>query len=121
MKIFDFENGVKGELLGEVQLPSSIGATLSDGNDYVHITISGCSFHNSAKYELDGWDGEFSILPSNYNIDGIPVEAICFCSGKFDTGLDKGKWDWHFLATPEWLTRNGYPTKDGISLLKEVA
>ena len=69
MKIFDFENGEKGMLLGEVPLPSSLGATLSDGDDYVHITISGCGFHNSATYELNGWDAEIPILPSNYNIE----------------------------------------------------
>ena len=39
MKIFNFTTGEKGILLGEVQLPSSLGATLSDGDDYIHITI----------------------------------------------------------------------------------
>ena len=115
MKIFDFTNGIKGEQLGEIQLPSSLGATLSDGDDWIHITISGCRFHNSARIELPDWS-EKPILPTDYN-----VQAVCFCTGKFDTGLDKGKWDWNFLATPEWLTRNGYPTQDGIALLKEVA
>ena len=120
MRVFDFENGEKGILLGEVQLPSSLGATLSDGDDYIHITISGCSYHNSANFEMDGLNGELPILPSNYIIDGIPVTAICFCTGLFDNGTRKGEWDWCFLATPDWLTRNGYPTKDGIALLKEA-
>ena len=115
MKIFDFTNGVKGEYLGEVLPPSSMGATLSDGDDWIHITISGCSFHNSAHIELPDWS-EISILPTDYN-----VQAICFCTGKFDMGLDKGKWDWNFLATPEWLTQHGYPTEDGKTLLQEVA
>ena len=119
MKIFDFTNGTKGEFLGEVQLPSSLGATLSgsscNGSDWIHITISGCDFHNSAHIEMPDWS-ETPILPSDYN-----VQAICFCIGKFDNGLDKGKWDWNFLATPQWLTKHGYPTEDGISLLQEVA
>ena len=58
------------------------------------------------------WSEE-PILPGDYN-----VEAICFCTGKTDKGADFGStWDWNFLATPEWLTKNGYPTEDGISLL----
>ena len=120
MKIFDFTNGVKGEFLGEVQLPSSMGATLSgsscNGSDWIHITISGCSFHNSAHIEMRDWS-EKPILPSDYD-----VQAICFCTGKTNKGSDFGStWDWNFLATPEWLTKNGYPTEDGISLLQKTA
>ena len=119
MKIFNFTNGVKGELLGNVKLPDSLGATLSDGDDYIHIEISGCSYHNSAHIEYGepckDWS-EKPILPSDYNVD-----AICFCTGKFEVGDNKYEWHWNFLATAEWLTKNGYPTEDGKKLLKEVA
>ena len=106
MKIFDFTNGVKGELLGESRLPDSQGcARMVEGtnDEYSPFEVSGMTFHESA--HLINND---EILPEDYKVD-----AICFCTGQ----VQDGTWCWSFLATTEWLKENGY--LDGFYLRRD--
>jgi len=109
MKIFNFTNGVKGELLGESWLPDSQGCTrMVEGkdNEYASFQVSGMTFHEDAHLINDD-----EILPEDYGTD-----AICFCTGQWQDGT----WEWSFLATTKWLKENGYLDGFYLSRDKEV-
>ena len=97
MKIFNFDKGVKGEMLGESNLPQSSGSCLRkvDTGEYVHLVVDGKSFHENSFERFSNKE----IKPEDFN-----TEAICFCTGKYQDD----KWHWEFLATDKWLKENGY-------------
>lgn len=99
MKVFDFTNGKRGELLGEVKrIAFAGGALVRKGNKVFRIDVakkekgSLWTWHECAGFRSSGED--VRITPEEFG-----VSAICFCSGQFVPG---NEWHWHVLGTADW-------------------
>ena len=103
MKIFNYTNGKKGELLAEVSVAQELGSWIVKKGATFKVSlikpvVSGEEWlwRNSAN------NGE-AIKPENFGVD-----AICFCIGKIDTLWHKGHpchqsvWSWSVIGTPAW-------------------
>jgi hypothetical protein len=102
MQIFDFTDGVKGNLLGNCKLMNSSEGWLVRKDDRVYRVEmanmpEGWSWTGGAtwlQWNEDGSNADVPILPSDYG-----VEAICFCWGQ--TRHDK-VWNWYVVGTTDW-------------------
>ena len=99
MKVFDFTNGKRGELLGEVKrIAFTGGALVRKGNKVFRINVAKkekdaqWTWHETAGFRSGGED--VHITPEQFG-----VSAICFCSGQFFPG---NEWHWHVLGTADW-------------------
>lgn len=105
MQIFDFTDGVKGELLGETSICHASGGWLVEKNNQTY-KISIANPRNNAN-QAEKWHWAISaenkkrieIKPEDYG-----VEAICFCKGEFWAGndFDNSYWVWIVLGTNDW-------------------
>ena len=112
MKVFDFTNGTKGELLATVNKANSTGSWLARKGDRVYrIELAqaqkGWSWHDGATlpiYNAKGkFDGDEAITPAQFG-----VEAICFCTGQ---SQHDQVWNWVVLGTCDW---NRAAVKSGL-------
>lgn len=93
MKIFDFSNGKKGDLLTSIRIPNGMQGFLDDAGkripsvDRYEFCISGD----------DGINGDYVFNARTLKKD-FSVSAICFCTGQVGDA-----WQWFYCATPEWL------------------
>jgi len=83
MKIFDFSEGKKGELLAD-DMPKATGKFGLVGN--TEVSISRYRFCRDCQYHA-----------ADYG-----VEAICFCVGKV-VGGEEDEWEWWFTADLSWV------------------
>ncbi|MGW8177566.1 MAG: hypothetical protein ACWGQW_02055 [bacterium] len=103
MKIFDFSEGKKGKLLGEVSRPDYLpGVYISETE--VALPVWRYTFHSSgSRGNKNQWVSfDMKTLKKEFG-----VEAICFCMGQLSSGSDAGEWIWHYCATKKWLQANG--------------
>ena len=99
MKVFDYTNGRKGDLLGEVKRVTYCeGHPFHDGK---FMTIGGkqvpqteWSMHTGAGYR------DTPLTPEQFG-----VEAICFCTGQISSGRDSGTWIWEVVGTSAWIDK----------------
>jgi len=102
MKVFDFTNGTKGELLGHIKLTDYAGGWL--------VEKAGSTF----KVTLSGTYGgkDVHIDPKDFGAD-----AVCFCTGEFFHQWHDGHpeaeshWCWNVIGTTDW---NRSACKSGI-------
>lgn len=120
MKVFNFTNGKKGNLLAEIPRPNWFGGWFvkkMDKTFKVELVnkIKGWQWVNSCGKETHNNEGK--ITPNQFN-----VEAICFCNGEFiigqdDNGQDIKQWDWNVLGTCDW---NRAACNNGILKITQV-
>jgi len=126
MKVFDFTNGTKGELLGNVKITDYAGGWFveKDGSTF-KVKLSGAhgrknerwSWHTNAGHTVKGKDVD--IDPKDFG-----VEAICFCTGEFfDQWHENNKdahshWNWDVIGTTDW---NRSACKSGILKAEKLA
>lgn len=119
MQVFDFTNGQKGELLGNIKIANSKAGWLVTKNDKVYKVelanaVPGWEWHSGAtylRYENNEPVEDVQITPEMFG-----VEAICFCTGCWkigtnDDGTRDEQWQWTVLGTTEW---NRNSCKNGI-------
>ena len=110
MKIFDFTNGTKGEMLAAIKITDYAGGWLvgKNGNTF-KVKLSGAhagkderwTWHSKAGHTVKGKDVD--IDPKDFG-----VEAICFCTGEFFHLWHAGHpdaeshWCWEVIGTNEW-------------------
>lgn len=110
MKVFDFTNGTKGELLADIKRAQYTGGWLvsKDGSVF-KVELSGShggpddrwSWVSKAGHTVGGKDVD--IRPEDFG-----VEAVCFCTGEFfhlwHAGHPEAEshWCWHVVGTAEW-------------------
>ena len=110
MKVFDFTNGTKGELLADIKLIQYTGGWFVSkaGNTFkVELAESHgrandrWSWASSAGHTVNGKD--IDLDPADFG-----VEAICFCTGEFyhlwHAGHPEAEshWCWNVIGTTEW-------------------
>jgi hypothetical protein len=99
MKVFDYTDGKRGNLLKEIKLANSSDGWLVKKDQKVYkVELSkkdGCEWAKGATYYEDGKN--IKILPENFG-----VEAVCFCLGKWSCGIEKGSWKWIVIGSKEW-------------------
>ncbi|MGR3218620.1 MAG: hypothetical protein ACUZ8H_02230 [Candidatus Anammoxibacter sp.] len=100
MKIFNFENGKKGELLTTVSIPNhchgwntSIGKIGSIGK--FTFAIDGGKDIGSVRYSLKEL------------VEKLNVNAICYCIGEITCGAEKPVWEWMYTCAPEYAVKIG--------------
>ena len=126
MKIFDFSEGVKGKLLGEIKRTSySAGWLIKKGDTVFKVELTGThggpddrwSWVSAAGHMVGGEDVD--INPRDFGAD-----AICFCTGEFfhlwHAGHPEAEshWDWQVIGTKEW---NRHACETGILKATKVA
>ena len=119
MKVFNFTDGTKGELLANINLPDYAGGSLVEkAGSTFKVKLSGAhggkddrwTWHANAGHNLNGRD--VHIDPKDFG-----VEAICFCTGEFFHQWHAGHpdaeshWDWNVIGTADW---NRSACKSGI-------
>jgi len=116
MKIFDFSNGKKGELLGAVQRCDQTGGWLvKKGDKTFKVTLTKTHGPSNEEWTWQTDAARFdhdsgtlvSIKPEDFG-----VGAICFCFGemRFGSQDNNGIWAWHVVGTQEW-NRNACKNK----------
>jgi hypothetical protein len=119
MKVFDFTNGTKGDLLGHIKITDYAGGWFveKDGSTF-KVQLSGAhgrkndrwSWHSNAGHTVKG--ERINIDPKDFG-----VEAICFCTGEFFHQWGEGHpeakshWQWDVIGTADW---NREACKSGI-------
>jgi hypothetical protein len=119
MKVFNFTNGTKGELLADIKLIDYAGGWLVEkfGSTF-KVKLSGAhggkddrwGWHANAGHNLNGKDAH--IDPKDFG-----AEAICFCTGEFFHQWHAGHpdaeshWCWNVIGTADW---NRSACKSGI-------
>jgi len=113
MKVFDFTNGTKGDLLGHIKITDYSGGWFveKDGSTF-KVQLSGAhgrknerwSWHLNAGHAVKGKDVD--IDPKDFGVD-----AICFCTGEFFHQWGEGHpeakshWQWDVVGTADWNRR----------------
>lgn len=116
MKVFDFTNGEKGKLLGEVRVTDfSDGWFVNKNNKVYQVELANpknkIATGDEEKSGINwtwtsgaGWaDTEELIKPEDFD-----VEAICFCTGLWYIYWHEGHpdavsmWDWSVVGTKNW-------------------
>jgi hypothetical protein len=97
MKVFDFTNGKKGELLGEVRRTAyQSGWLVRKGNKVFKVELAnaprGWSWQSGAGRGFVGHPDHWELKPEDFG-----VSAICFSVGEWS-----GVWQWTVLGTEEW-------------------
>lgn len=100
MKVFDFTNGKRGELLGEVARPNYMeGCLVRKGNKVFRIEMAKkrvgngqWTWHTGAGRGFVGHPGHSTLRPEDFG-----VSAICFSVGQW--GED---WQWTVIGTDDW-------------------
>lgn len=108
MKIFDFTNGKKGELLANIAYAHALDGWLARKGDRVFkVSLakkaprgSTWEWHSGAETK-----GGTRIRPETFG-----VEAICFCTGAARMNAVE-VWRWHVIGTDDW---NREACKKGI-------
>jgi hypothetical protein len=126
MKVFNFTNGTKGELLGEIKLAGWTGGWLvGKGGKTYKVELAhkrgGSSedwaWVSAAGYSAKGED--VAIRPEDFG-----VEAVCFCIGEvyhtWHAGHPEAQsaWEWKVVGTADW---NRGACKSGILKAEVVA
>ena len=126
MKVFDFTNGRKGKLLGDTKkINSSSGWFVKKGDDLFKVELAKNRDIPAKAGEVEGVHWEWASGATQWlNKETIPftpeqfgVEAICFCTGRWNTfgviGSPEEEWtgEWMVLGTNEW---NRSACKSGI-------
>lgn len=126
MKVFNFTNGTKGELLADIKIANSLSGwrVTKDGAEFkVELanpknvaSIAGgkaginWEWHKSATTYANGKDTP--ITPEDFGVD-----AICFCCGELFVAWHEGHpeaesvWEWAVIGTTDW---NRSACKSGI-------
>ena len=126
MKVFDFTNGKKGDLLGEIKVANWHGGWFVEKNGKVFRVelvnprnvkpVAGgksgvkWTWHSEATNFIEG--KLKSIKPEDFG-----VGAICFCDAEYHVKWYVGhpecesEWQWSVIGTTEW---NRQACKDGI-------
>ena len=115
MKIFDFSNGTKGQLLDDARRISWTSSWVSvkdekgeskylkvrdprqlgNGTDLSVVQAAGIRDNRTGQ--------DIKYLPEDYGVD-----AILFCMGQEHTGYGfqtPGDWKWFVVGTDEWVAR----------------
>ena len=118
MKVFDFTDGKKGKLLGDIKKQNSSGGWFVVKNNKKYCVRlnnespwEGVKFRwakHATYYDPKNGNemGEVQILPEHFGVD-----AICFCYGGFKEMGNDTVWEWTVLGTNEW---NKNACKKGI-------
>ncbi len=126
MKVFNFTDGVKGELLGDIKVSSahSGGHVEKNGVNYkVELAnpanvkpVSGgksgaeWTWHHAVEHRVDGETKDITA-------EDFGVGAICFCTGEYYVAWYAGhpevqtEWWWTVVGTNDW---NREACKSGI-------
>ena len=119
MKVFNFTNGVKGELLAEINGIQYTGGWVVDKNgSSFKVELTGShggpddkwAWVTNAGHTVNGTDVDIS--PEDYG-----VGAVCFCVGEFfvyGRASDPdvvAQWWWRVVGTADW---NRSACKEGI-------
>ena len=126
MKVFDFTDGKKGDLLGETKVANSTGGWFVEKNGStfkvelanprnVEPVAGGkagikWSWVNAATSR--GKNEDCAITAEDFG-----VGAICFCTGEYSVTWHIGhpeaetQWDWHVIGTDDW---NREACKSGV-------
>lgn len=116
MKVFDFTNGTKGELLGSIKVVGYCSGWFKKG-------VSGKVYRITLTEDFWGDDVEVMWASGaghtdhetgkqvEINPEDFGVDAVAFCTGQYTTGLEKGTWNWYVIGTKEW---NRAALKSGI-------
>ena len=126
MKVFDFTNGTKGDLLGDITIANSTGGSLVEKNggtfkvklanpQNVEPVAGGkagvkWSWVNAATSRGEPED-------SAVTAEDFGVGAICFCTGEYSVTWHHGHpeaetdWWWYVIGTADW---NREACKSGI-------
>jgi hypothetical protein len=116
MKVFNFTNGKKSELLADVGAWRGTGDGLVNG---VRVQdFRGFEFHNS--FEVKTWEAKETVVitPADFAARfGKDVEAVCFCIGH---NLTLDVWEWCFCASPAWLTKHGITGTKHVTTVEEL-
>ena len=103
MKVFDFTHQKRGHFIGHMPRPEYMSGHWATPTSKQSIdSIREYEFQQDCGKEYKGKAAEHSWTAQEW-MRKHNVQAICYCSGQYTTGLDKGKWNWHFTATREWL------------------
>jgi len=100
MKIFDFTNGTKGELLGHIPVQHANHGWLVEKNGKVYrVRLTKGSYEWTSGATHGVWENNKLVGEKAIRAEDFGVGAICFCWGK--TSHDD-KWQWSVIGTPEW-------------------
>lgn len=104
MKIFDFTDGKKGELLTNIELPNYTSGWFTDIGKIG--SLQGKEFASDA-----GQDRADRPKSSHYTmldvLKSLNVKAICYCLGEMQCGQEPAYWDWHYTCEPEYARELG--------------
>jgi len=99
MKVFDYTNGTKGELLGNVKMANGSGGwfVVKDGQRYkVELTKAPRGLGN-VYWCTDVDNGFGDLIPETFG-----VGAILICLGEWKAGIGDPEWEWRVVGTTEW-------------------
>lgn len=111
MKIFDFTNGTKGRLIGEVQRVDWCDGLIEmqdkNGQEAYLTPKNPMMFGKDSVLRVRSAAGRGK---QSYTPEQFGVEAILFCEGQFTAG-ETTEWSWSVVGTEEWVVkayRNGF-------------
>ena len=126
MKVFDFTNGTKGDLLGEIKVANSTGGwfvekngstfkvELADPKNVDPVAGGKAGIKWSWVNAATNWiENENRAITA----EDFGVGAICFCIGEYSVTWHIGhpeaetQWEWHVIGTTDW---NREACKSGI-------
>lgn len=103
MKVFEFDptTGRRGEFIenrkragwGDCCLTYAIKKGLVEPVEFVTPTWNNCDITVHVDGGVEIWTGADCEFKSYRH----PTKWVCFCTGQYQSGLDKGVWDWWIL------------------------
>lgn len=108
MKVFDFSNGTKGELLGEVGLITynTSGVSVVDAKTKKKSYLQVRNERQLGPQTRLGVHDGAGRFDTKYTPEMFGVDAILMCHGQEHTGYgfqEPGDWKWIVIGTTEWV------------------
>ncbi len=100
MRVFNYSNGKKGELLGEVKRTFNNNGNIigSDEKAIVVRSVGGMELNATPYYENSKC--EFSAVKW---LEEFGVDAVCYCMGNYNNGNGYDEWVWACTGTQDWI------------------
>jgi hypothetical protein len=120
MKVFNYSNGTKGELLGNIRRAHGNSGNVLGEDETAIVVYSVNGFQLEATpyrewYDDDGAHFDPLNLPEKFK-----VAAVCYCLGKFNNGNGYDEWVWACTGTEKWILEQVAAGKADFKVWAEV-